>query len=101
MEENHDDGAWTATGGGTNEFEEEVRVKNMFLVEGRSKSPDPTMFKKKGKLQRSERLQSETSNSSMSAWEALLKESFGNVAWPIKIKSWELVDDIGQKVTYR
>uniref|UniRef100_A0A1A9VUN6 Uncharacterized protein n=1 Tax=Glossina austeni TaxID=7395 RepID=A0A1A9VUN6_GLOAU len=65
-----------------------------------------SLQRKKGRLQRSERLQTQESatsstnsnNSSatsttFSAWEALVKESFGQIAWPIKITSWELVDD--------
>lgn len=68
------------------------------------------LHRKKGRLERSERLQTvdnSTSNSgaslnntattptptSYSAWEALVKESFGQISWPIKITSWELVDD--------
>lgn len=64
------------------------------------------LHRKKGRLQRSERLQtldsssnnssgnnSTTTPTSFSAWEALVKESFGQIAWPIKITSWELVDD--------
>lgn len=64
------------------------------------------LHRKKGRLQRSERLQTVDSGSnsssgnnststptSYSAWEALVKESFGQIAWPIKITSWELVDD--------
>ncbi|XP_039960598.1 GTPase-activating Rap/Ran-GAP domain-like protein 3 isoform X1 [Bactrocera tryoni] len=69
------------------------------------------LHRKKGRLERSERLQTvdnsnanysaATSNNttttptptSYSAWEALVKESFGQIAWPIKITSWELVDD--------
>ncbi|XP_054729663.1 GTPase-activating Rap/Ran-GAP domain-like protein 3 isoform X1 [Anastrepha obliqua] len=67
------------------------------------------LHRKKGRLQRSERLQTvdnsstncssasasnaTTTPTSYSAWEALVKESFGQIAWPIKITSWELVDD--------
>ncbi|XP_029409205.2 GTPase-activating Rap/Ran-GAP domain-like protein 3 isoform X2 [Bactrocera dorsalis] len=71
------------------------------------------LHRKKGRLERSERLQTvdnSTANysaahsnnttttptptlTSYSAWEALVKESFGQIAWPIKITSWELVDD--------
>ncbi|KAL5275099.1 GARNL3 family protein [Megaselia abdita] len=100
MEESHDDTVY-ATGGPTKKFKEEVKNKSMLFVKGRSLSPEPSSSKKKrSKLQRSERLHSDSSNSSMSSWETLLKESFGHVAWPIKIKSWELVDDHGQKVPY-
>uniref|UniRef100_A0A1A9W664 Uncharacterized protein n=1 Tax=Glossina brevipalpis TaxID=37001 RepID=A0A1A9W664_9MUSC len=65
-----------------------------------------SLQRKKGRLQRSERLQTQESAASstnsnntsaqsttFSAWEALVKESFGQIAWPIKITSWELVDD--------
>ncbi|KAI9589815.1 hypothetical protein GQX74_007983 [Glossina fuscipes] len=66
-----------------------------------------SLQRKKGRLQRSERLQTQesatsstnsnnssaTSTTTFSAWEALVKESFGQIAWPIKITSWELVDD--------
>lgn len=65
------------------------------------------LHRKKGRLQRSERLHtvdnggsnsssgnnSTSTPTSYSAWEALVKESFGQIAWPIKITSWELVDD--------
>ncbi|XP_067641103.1 GTPase-activating Rap/Ran-GAP domain-like protein 3 isoform X1 [Eurosta solidaginis] len=68
------------------------------------------LHRKKGRLQRSERLQTldnsstncssstsggnaTTTPTSYSAWEALVKESFGHIAWPIKITSWELVDE--------
>lgn len=57
--------------------------------------------RKKGRLQRSERLQSDSSASSYASWEALVRESFGQVAWPIKITSWELVDDRIQIVPTR
>lgn len=65
--------------------------------------------RKKGRLERSKRLQTvdnSTSNytaassnnttttpTSYSAWEGLVKESFGQIAWPITLTSWELVDD--------
>ncbi|XP_055846645.1 GTPase-activating Rap/Ran-GAP domain-like protein 3 isoform X2 [Episyrphus balteatus] len=53
-----------------------------------------SMQRKKGRLQRSQRLPTDNvSITSYSAWEALIKESFGQVAWPVKITSWELVDD--------
>lgn len=102
MDNSFEDECESATGGDdTEDFKEQVRTNPVLLIKGKSLSPDPSPSKKKGKLQRSERLQSDSSNSSMSSWEALLKESFGHVAWPIKIKSWELVDDRGQKVPYR
>lgn len=98
MEDTTDD----ATGGDiTPECKDQISTSNVFMIQGRSLSPDPSASKKKGKLQRSERLQSDSSTSSMSSWETLLKESLGHVAWPIKIKSWELVDDRGDKVPYR
>jgi hypothetical protein len=46
--------------------------------------------RRRARLQRSERLQSETS---YSLWEALIRDSFGQVAWPIRITSWEVVND--------
>lgn len=67
------------------------------------------------RLQRSERLQSggesptppnsahsQSSSSSAggggsggqySSWEVLIRDSFGQIAWPIKFTSWELIDD--------
>lgn len=57
---------------------------------------------RRGRLQRSERLLSDHSNTSSagggvsgsySSWEALVRDSFGHVAWPMKITSWELVSD--------
>lgn len=65
------------------------------------------------RLQRSERLQSGSdsptppnsahSHSSSggsgrnsgqySSWEVLIRDSFGQIAWPIKFTSWELIDD--------
>lgn len=49
-----------------------------------------TSPRRRARLQRSERLHSENSYSS---WEALIRDSFGQIAWPIRITSWELVDD--------
>uniref|UniRef100_W8AJE0 GTPase-activating Rap/Ran-GAP domain-like protein 3 n=1 Tax=Ceratitis capitata TaxID=7213 RepID=W8AJE0_CERCA len=68
------------------------------------------MDKKKGRLQRSERLltidnivtncssgevksSTTTIPTAYSPWEAFVKESFGQIAWPIKITSWESADD--------
>lgn len=48
--------------------------------------------RRRARLQRSERLQSET-QAPYSSWEALVRDSFGQIAWPIKITSWELVVD--------
>lgn len=28
-----------------------------------------------------------------SSWEVLIRDSFGQIAWPIKFTSWELIDD--------
>lgn len=51
--------------------------------------------RRRARLQRSERLQSESSQSSQSpsysSWEALIRDSFGQIVWPIRITSWELV----------
>ncbi|XP_062711925.1 GTPase-activating Rap/Ran-GAP domain-like protein 3 isoform X3 [Aedes albopictus] len=54
--------------------------------------------RRRARLQRSERLQSENSQSSPAsssaatypAWEALIRDSFGQIVWPIRITSWEL-----------
>ena len=54
-----------------------------------STGPSP---RRRARLQRSERLQSET-QTPYSSWEALVRDSFGQIAWPIKITSWELVVD--------
>lgn len=48
--------------------------------------------RRRGRLQRSERLHSESSTP-YSSWEALIRDSFGQIAWPIKITSWELVTE--------
>ncbi|KAJ6635725.1 hypothetical protein Bhyg_14311 [Pseudolycoriella hygida] len=48
--------------------------------------------RRRARLQRSERLHSESSTP-YSSWEALIRDSFGQIAWPIKITSWELVTD--------
>lgn len=47
--------------------------------------------RRRARLQRSERLQSDV-NTPYSSWEALVRDSFGQIAWPIRITSWELVD---------
>ncbi len=52
-------------------------------------APSP---RRRARLQRSERLHSESSTP-YSSWEALIRDSFGQIAWPIKITSWELVTD--------
>lgn len=54
-----------------------------------SAAPSP---RRRARLQRSERLHSESSTP-YSSWEALIRDSFGQIAWPIKITSWELVTD--------
>uniref|UniRef100_A0A182QIN2 Uncharacterized protein n=1 Tax=Anopheles farauti TaxID=69004 RepID=A0A182QIN2_9DIPT len=54
--------------------------------------------RRRARLQRSERLQSDhSSQSSYSSWEALIRDSFGQIVWPIRITSWEMVqsDRIG------
>lgn len=48
--------------------------------------------RRRARLQRSERLHSET-HTPYSSWEALVRDSFGQIAWPIKITSWELMVD--------
>lgn len=61
-----------------------------------STSPSPgsggTTPKRRARLQRSERLHSD-SHTPYSSWEALVRDSFGHIAWPIKITSWELFMD--------
>nr|XP_040223872.2 GTPase-activating Rap/Ran-GAP domain-like protein 3 isoform X2 [Anopheles coluzzii]XP_040223874.2 GTPase-activating Rap/Ran-GAP domain-like protein 3 isoform X2 [Anopheles coluzzii]XP_049461475.1 GTPase-activating Rap/Ran-GAP domain-like protein 3 isoform X2 [Anopheles coluzzii] len=51
--------------------------------------------RRRARLQRSERLQSDHSQSSQSpsysSWEALIRDSFGQIVWPIRITSWEMV----------
>uniref|UniRef100_A0A182LZH6 Uncharacterized protein n=1 Tax=Anopheles culicifacies TaxID=139723 RepID=A0A182LZH6_9DIPT len=49
--------------------------------------------RRRARLQRSERLQSDHSQSSpsYSSWEALIRDSFGQIVWPIRITSWEMV----------
>lgn len=65
-------------------------------MEHLSSSSSPTSGsatpKRRGRLQRSERLLSD-SHTPYSSWEALVRDSFGHIAWPIKITSWELVMD--------
>lgn len=56
--------------------------------------------RRRARLQRSERLHSE-SNTPYSSWEALVRDTFGSLAWPIKITSWELVADAGDVVPTR
>ena len=46
--------------------------------------------KRRARLQRSERLQSDTSFSPL---EALIRDSFGQIVWPIRITSWESVNN--------
>lgn len=57
-----------------------------------SVEPSP---RRRQRLQRSERLHSASSgdNGQYASWEALVRESFGHIAWPIKITSWELTVD--------
>ncbi len=57
--------------------------------------------KQRGRLQRSERLHSDNSATSYSSWETLVRDSFGHIAWPIRITSWELVNDTPEKVPTR
>lgn len=56
--------------------------------------------RRRARLQRSERLHSD-SHTPFSSWETLVKDSFGQIAWPIKITSWELVVDRGEVVPTR
>lgn len=56
--------------------------------------------KRRAKLQRSERLCSD-SHTPYSSWETLVRDSFGQVAWPIKITSWELVENVSDVVPTR
>lgn len=56
--------------------------------------------KQRGRLQRSERLHSDNSTS-YSSWETLVRDSFGHIAWPIRITSWELVNDKAESVPTR
>ncbi|XP_049279711.1 GTPase-activating Rap/Ran-GAP domain-like protein 3 isoform X1 [Anopheles funestus] len=51
--------------------------------------------RRRARLQRSERLQSDHSQSSpsYSSWEALIRDSFGQIVWPIRITSWEMVQN--------
>lgn len=56
-----------------------------------SPSSGGTTPKRRARLQRSERLHSD-SHTPYSSWEALVRDSFGHIVWPIKITSWELVD---------
>lgn len=48
--------------------------------------------RRRARLQRSERLHSD-SHTPYSSWETLVRDTFGHIAWPIKITSWELVVD--------
>lgn len=65
-----------------------------------SPSSGGTTPKRRARLQRSERLHSD-SHTPYSSWEALVRDSFGHIAWPIKITSWELVMDGGDVVPTR
>lgn len=59
--------------------------------------------RRRGRLQRSERLQSDGSSSSSvasqhqnpsySSLEALIRDSFGQIVWPIRITSWDLLNN--------
>ncbi|XP_052567253.1 GTPase-activating Rap/Ran-GAP domain-like protein 3 isoform X2 [Culex pipiens pallens] len=57
--------------------------------------------RRRGRLQRSERLQSDGSsasvsqhqNPSYSSLEALIRDSFGQIVWPIRITSWDLLNN--------
>ncbi|XP_058447300.1 GTPase-activating Rap/Ran-GAP domain-like protein 3 isoform X3 [Malaya genurostris] len=58
--------------------------------------------RRRARLQRSERLQSDNSSSSpssYSAWETLIRDSFGQIAWPIRITSWELTSSSSSGTT--
>lgn len=59
-----------------------------------------TSPRRRARLQRSERLQSDV-NTPYSSWEALVRDSFGQIAWPIRITSWELVADGNEVVPTR
>lgn len=48
--------------------------------------------KQRARLQRSERSHSD-SRTTYSSWEALVRDSFGHIACPIQITSWELIMD--------
>lgn len=53
--------------------------------------------RRRGRLQRSERLQSDGSSQhqSYSSLEALIRDSFGQIVWPIRITSWDLLNSAG------
>ncbi|GAB0088028.1 uncharacterized protein DMENIID0001_024040 [Sergentomyia squamirostris] len=55
------------------------------------------------RLQRSERVPGATSNDSptYSSWETLVRDSFGQITWPIRLTSWELVNDPAEIVPTR
>lgn len=53
--------------------------------------------KRRSRLQRSTRLQPEQpSSSGYSTWEALIRDSFGQIVWPIRITSWDLTTSQSQ-----
>uniref|UniRef100_A0A182TJU0 Uncharacterized protein n=1 Tax=Anopheles melas TaxID=34690 RepID=A0A182TJU0_9DIPT len=87
----------TANGGGTVQPAQPVAVTagnppNGPAGTGQQSSLSP---RRRARLQRSERLQSDHSQSSQSpsysSWEALIRDSFGQIVWPIRITSWEMV----------
>lgn len=53
--------------------------------------------RRRGRLQRSERLHSDGSSQqqSYSSLEALIRDSFGQIVWPIRITSWDLLNSGG------
>ncbi|KFB52835.1 hypothetical protein ZHAS_00021105 [Anopheles sinensis] len=69
-----------------------VAVVGATAGQGQHSSLSP---RRRARLQRSERLQSDNSQSShspsYSSWEALIRDSFGQIVWPIRITSWEVV----------
>uniref|UniRef100_A0A182UVR3 Uncharacterized protein n=1 Tax=Anopheles merus TaxID=30066 RepID=A0A182UVR3_ANOME len=86
-----------ANGGGTVQPAQPVAVTagnppNGPAGTGQQSSLSP---RRRARLQRSERLQSDHSQSSQSpsysSWEALIRDSFGQIVWPIRITSWEMV----------
>lgn len=56
--------------------------------------------KRRARLQRSERLQSDGSSqqSSYSSLEALIRDSFGQIVWPIRITSWDLLNNTAARL---
>ncbi|XP_055677387.1 GTPase-activating Rap/Ran-GAP domain-like protein 3 isoform X3 [Lutzomyia longipalpis] len=72
---------------------EPPRVPPPILGASSSSSPQ-----RRTRLQRSERLPGPASSesnatSTYSSWETLVRDSFGQITWPIRLTSWELVND--------